>query len=69
MIRLIRLRGFPIPVNVSDRSNMCTRLSDVLEVEDLIAKKRSHITNKSLLTWDMEKSASESSRKSSISDL
>ena len=42
---LFRLRGFPVPVDLSNKNNMCTRLIDALENEEVIAKQRNPITN------------------------
>ena len=38
---LFRLRGFPIPVDLSNKSNMSTKLIDAIESEELIAKQLS----------------------------
>ena len=62
---LFRLRGFPIPVDLSDKSNMCTKLIDAIESEELIAKQRNPITNEMFAS--MEKLAKESLMDSAIS--
>ena len=55
---LFRLRGFPVPVDLSDKNNMCTRLIDALENEEVIAKQQNPITNE--MFANMEKLAWES---------
>jgi hypothetical protein len=52
---LFKLREFPIPVDLSNRNNTCTRLIDALKTEEVIAKQRNPITNK--MFANMEKSA------------
>jgi hypothetical protein len=42
---LFKLRGFPIPVDLSDKNNTCTRLIDTMETEEVIAKQQNQITN------------------------
>lgn len=64
---LFRLRGFPVPVDLSDKNNMCTRLIDALENEEVIAKQRNPITNE--MFANMEKLARESPRDSAISTI
>ncbi len=41
---LFKLRGFTIPIDLSDKQNMCTRLIDEIEREETIAKQRSPLT-------------------------
>jgi hypothetical protein len=41
---LFKLRGFAIPIDLSDKQNMCTRLIDKIEREETIAKQRSPLT-------------------------
>jgi hypothetical protein len=41
---LFKLRGFAIPIDFSDKQNMCTRLIDEIEREETIAKQRSPLT-------------------------
>ncbi len=62
---LFKLRGFPIPVDLSDKSNMCTRLIDAIKNEELIAKQRNPIKNE--MFANMEKLARESPTDSAIS--
>ena len=62
---LFKLRGFPIPVDLSDKNNMCTKLIDALETEEVIAKQRNPITNEMFAS--MEKSARQSQQDSAIS--
>ncbi len=38
---LFKLRGFAIPINLSDKQNMCKRLIDEIEWEETIAKQQS----------------------------
>ncbi len=64
---LFRLRGFPVPVDLSDKNNMCTRLIDALENEEVIAKQQNPITNE--MFANMEKLAWESSKDSAISTI
>jgi hypothetical protein len=64
---LFKLRGFPIPVDLSNRNNTCTRLIDAMENEEVIAKQQNPITNE--MFANMEKSAQESPRDSAISVL
>ncbi len=59
-----KLRGFPIPVDLSDRNNMCTRLIDAMEVEEVKAMHGNPITNDMFAS--MKKLAQESPRDSSI---
>ena len=35
---LFKLRGFAIPIDLSDKQNTCTRLIDEIEREETIAK-------------------------------
>ncbi len=64
---LFRLRGFPVPVDLSDKNNMCTQLIDALENEEVIAKQRDPITNE--MFANMKKLARESSSDSAISTI
>jgi hypothetical protein len=64
---LFRLRGFPVPVALSNKNNMCTRLIDALENEEVIAKQRNPITNEMFAS--MEKLAQESPKDSAISTI
>ena len=64
---LFRLRGFPVPVDLSNKNNMCTRLIDALENEEVIAKQRNPITNEMFAS--MEKLARESPKDSAISTI
>ena len=41
---LFKLRGFAIPIDLSDKQNMCTRLIDKIERKETIAKQRSPLT-------------------------
>jgi hypothetical protein len=41
---LFKLRGFAIPIDLSDKQNMCTRLIDEIERKETIAKQRSPLT-------------------------
>ena len=41
---LFKLRGFAIPIDLSDKQNTCTRLIDEIEREETIAKQRSPLT-------------------------
>ncbi len=41
---LFKLRGFAIPIDLSDKQNMCTRLIDKIKREETIAKQRSPLT-------------------------
>jgi hypothetical protein len=41
---LFKLRGFAIPIDLSDKQNMCTRLIDEIEREETIAKQQSPLT-------------------------
>ena len=65
MNKLFKLRGFHIPVDLSDRNNLCTKLIDTIETEEVIAKQQNPITNEMFVK--MEKSAQESPRDSTIS--
>ena len=64
---LFRLREFPVPVDLSNKNNMCTRLIDALENEEVIAKQRNPITNEMFAS--MEKLARESPKDSAISTI
>jgi hypothetical protein len=44
MNTLFKLRGFAIPIDLSDKQNMCTRLIDDIEQEETIAKQQSLLT-------------------------
>jgi hypothetical protein len=65
--RLFKLRGFPIPANLSDINNTCTRLIDVMETEEVIAKQQNPITNE--MFANLEKPAQQSPRDSTTSVL
>ena len=64
---LFKLRGFSIPVDLSDKNNLCTKLIDALETEEVIAKQRNPITNEMFAS--MEKLAQQSQQDSAISVL
>ncbi len=56
--RLLEMRGFPISANVSDKDNMVTKIINVSEREETIARRRSPITIEMYV--DMVKVAKES---------
>ncbi len=43
---LFKLRGFAVPIDLSDKQNMCTRLIDKIEQEETIVKQQSPLINK-----------------------